>query len=178
MSQTAAARLSPVAAAIDERELTQVHHEYRQLIFRRCRRILRDEHAAEDATQTVFLKLWRYGESFRLAASPIAWLYRVADRCCFDELKRRLPRGNEDALDFQEAARQPADRVADRELLHQLLDRFDDRVQRIAVLRYSEELSQDEIAAETCWSRQTVFKKLLLVRKRARALRASLCGER
>lgn len=45
------------------------------------------------------------------------------------------------------------------------------------VLRYCEEMSQDEIAEETSWSRQTVFKKLVLVRERARALRGTLCGE-
>jgi hypothetical protein len=38
-------------------------------------------------------------------------------------------------------------------------------------------MSQDEIAEETRWSRQTVFKKLVLVRKRAEVLRASLCGD-
>jgi RNA polymerase sigma-70 factor (ECF subfamily) len=194
MSQTAAAKISPVAAKpmrsptptpaparrrgapLDERELTQIHHRYRHLILRRCRRILRDEHAAEDATQTVFMKLWRYGEAFRLAASPLGWLYRVADRCCFDELKRRSPWCDDRALDSLASARLAADPVEDRDLVRRLLGRFDVRVQRIAVLRYCEEMSQDEIAAETCWSRQTVLKKLTLVRDRAHALRGSLLG--
>jgi RNA polymerase sigma-70 factor (ECF subfamily) len=175
MSHTAAAKLSP--PAIDDCELTQAYRRYRQQVLRRCQRILRDEHAAEDATQTVFMKLWRYGDSFRLAAAPLQWLYRVADRCCFDELERRIPSCDEDAVDYKAAARRVADPVEDRDLVRRLLGRFDDRVQQIAVLRYCEEMSQDEIAAEIRWSRQTVFKKLVLVRERARALRARLCGE-
>ncbi len=163
--------------ALDERELMQVHRRYRHLIMRRCRRILRDKHAAEDATQTVFLKLWLYGDSFRLAESPLYWLYRVADHCCFDELKRRSPHYGDDVLDSKAPAQHLADTVEDRDLVRQFLGRFDVRVQRIAVLRHCEEMSQEEIAAETRWSRQTVFKKLVLVRKRARALRASLCGD-
>jgi RNA polymerase sigma-70 factor (ECF subfamily) len=171
--QTPTRRLGP---ALDARELMQVHRLYRDLILRRCRRILHDEHAAEDATQTVFLKLWRYGDSFRLAESQLWWLYRVADRCCFDELRRRSLRCDDDAIDAK-AAPCPADPVEDRDLVRQFLGRFDDRVQQIAVLRHCEEMSQEEIAAETRWSRQTVFKKLVLVRQRARALRASLCGD-
>jgi RNA polymerase sigma-70 factor (ECF subfamily) len=155
----------------------QVHRRYRQLILRRCRRILRDEHAAEDATQMVFLKLWRYGDSFRLAESPLYWLCRVADRCCFDEIKRRSPRCDDDAIDTKAATSRLADPVEDRDLVRQLLARFDERVQQIAVLRHCQEMSQEEIAAEIRWSRQTVFKKLVLMRKRARALRASLCGD-
>jgi RNA polymerase sigma-70 factor (ECF subfamily) len=169
--------LSPVAAtpALDERELTQIHRRYRHLILRRCRRILRDSHSAEDVTQTVFIKLWRYGESFRRAAAPLWWLYRVADRCCFDELRRRIPSGGDEAIDEKVAAR-VADSVEDRELLLRFLRRFDGRVQRIAVLRFCEEMSQDEIAAETCWSRQTVHKKLQLVRKCALVWRLRLFG--
>jgi RNA polymerase sigma-70 factor (ECF subfamily) len=172
--QTPRRRLGP---ALDERELMQVHRRYRQLILLRCRRILRDEHAAEDATQMVFLKLWRYGDSFRCADSQLYWLCRVADRCCFDELKRRSRCCSDDAIDAKAAATRLADPVEDRDLVRQFLGRLDDRVQQIAVLRHCQEMSQDEIAAETRWSRQTVFKKLVLVRKRARALRASLCGD-
>src|SRR5262245_61038757 len=77
------------APAMDEAELTAVYRRYHGLVLRRCRSILRDAHAAEDATQRVFTKLWRHGHSYRLAHSKLAWLYRVAHRCCFDELRRR-----------------------------------------------------------------------------------------
>jgi RNA polymerase sigma-70 factor (ECF subfamily) len=155
----------------------QVHRRYRHLILRRCRRILRDEHAAEDATQTVFLKLWRYGDSFRLAESPLSWLFRAAERCCFDEIKRRSPPCDDSAVVATATPARLADPVEDRDLVRQLLSGLDDRVQQIAVLRHCQGMSQEEIAAEIRWSRQTVFKKLVLVRKRARALRDTLCGD-
>ncbi len=56
------------------------------------------------------------------------------------------------------------------------LDRFDDRVKQVAVLHYLDEMTQEEIAAATGWSRQTVFKKLAFLRDRAQALRMRLCG--
>jgi RNA polymerase sigma-70 factor (ECF subfamily) len=164
--------------AIDEPELTRIYRQYRHQILRRCRRILRDEHAAEDVTQIVFMKLWRYGESFRLAESQLSWLYRVADRCCFDELRRIGPRIDDSSIDEHAETEGVLDSVEARDLVRRFFGRFDDRVKKVALLRYGEGMSQEEIADETNWSRQTVFKKLTLVRQRANALRASLCGER
>jgi RNA polymerase sigma-70 factor (ECF subfamily) len=163
---------------MDERELTQVHRQYRQQVLRRCRRILRDEQAAEDVTQIVFIKLWRYGASFRLAESKLGWLYRVAERCCFDELRRLSPHADGASATDELAPAHATDSVEDRDLARTLLGRFDDRVKQVVVMRYCEEMSHEEIAEESNWSRQTVFKKLVLVRQRAGALRASLCGER
>jgi RNA polymerase sigma factor (sigma-70 family) len=168
-------RLHP---ALDERELTRIHRQYRDQILRRCRRILRDAHTAEDATQMVFMKLWRYGESFRLADCQLGWLYRVADRCCFDELRRRALPSDAASTERLALPARVTDAVEDRDLVRRFLGRFDDRVKQVVVMRYCEEMSQDEIADETRWSRQTVCTKLGFVRERAEVLRASLCGER
>ena len=62
--------------------------------------------------------------------------------------------------------------------MRRFLHRLDERVKQVAVMRYCEEMNQEEIAQETNWSRQTVFKKLAFVQKRAHALRASLCDDR
>jgi RNA polymerase sigma-70 factor (ECF subfamily) len=160
--------------ALSAHELTAMHRQYHAVILRRCRSLLRDEHAAQDAAQRVFIKLWRYGHSFRRADSQLGWLYRVAHRCCLDELRqRRIPIA-------QSSSERPAPAmgsVEDRDAARRLLDHFDERVQRVAVLRYCSELSHDEIAGETGWSRQTIHKKLKLVRERADVLRARLCGD-
>src|SRR5262245_59002069 len=70
-------------------EVAEAYRRYARPVLRRCRRILRNQHAAEDAMQEVFLRLWRYGGSFRLAGHKLGWLYRVAERCCYNELRRR-----------------------------------------------------------------------------------------
>src|SRR5687768_1267942 len=73
-------------------EIEEAYRRYGHLVLRRCRRILKDDAAAEDALQEVFLRLWRYGEAYLIADSKVSWLYRVADRCCFDQLARRRSR--------------------------------------------------------------------------------------
>ncbi|HME92281.1 MAG TPA: sigma-70 family RNA polymerase sigma factor [Myxococcaceae bacterium] len=159
-------------------EIAEAYRRYGSLVLRRCRRILRDDAAGEDALQEVFVRLLKYGNGFRRADSKVLWLYRVADRCCFDLLGRRASRRESDLRGESPARGIPAGQgeVEDRDVVMRFLSTFDDRVKQVAVLHYLDEMTQDEIAAATGWSRQTVFKKLSLLRQRATALRARLLG--
>jgi len=158
-------------------EVADAYRRYGSLVLRRCRRILRDDAAGEDALQEVFVRLMRYGHAFHQAESKVLWLYRVADRCCFDLLARRGARA--EALTADQAP-EPSHRgtaaLEDREVILRFLASFDDRLKQVAVLHYLDEMTQEEIAAATGWSRQTIFKKLAFLRSRAAALRVRLCG--
>src|SRR5713101_7526312 len=161
-----------------EEEVAQAYRRYGALVLRRCRRILRDDAAGDDALQEVFVRLMRYGRAFQKADSKVLWLYRVADRCCFDLLARLGTRGeaplSEAAQDLVPAG--GAQAIEDRDVVLRYLAHFDDRLKQIAVLHYLDEMTQEEIAAATGWSRQTIFKKLAFLRDRAQALRMRLCG--
>jgi RNA polymerase sigma-70 factor (ECF subfamily) len=161
-------------------ELADAYRRYGHLVLRRCQRILRGRAGADDALQEVFVRLWRYGESYRQADSPLLWLYRVADRCCFDQLARHGTRGEvplDEASEVALSGGGHGQALEDRDVVLRFLDRFDDRVKQVAVLHYLDEWTQDEIAAATGWSRQTVWKKLTYLRERAASLRASYYGE-
>jgi len=162
-----------------EDEVAQAYRQYGFLVLRRCRRILRDEAAGEDALQEVFVRLMRYGRAFEKAESKVLWLYRVADRCCFDLLARRTSRAEaplgESAQDLRPAGG-GAQAIEDRDVVLRFLAHFDDRLKKVAVLHYLDEMTQEEIAEATGWSRQTIFKKLAVLRERATALRLRLWG--
>ena len=167
------------SSEMTDAEVGEAYRRYGGLVLRRCRRILRDPAAAEDALQDVFVRLWRYGDAFREAESKLLWLYRVADRCCFDRLARRGVQAEISLADQSSALVDETSQtksIEDREVVMRFLDRFDDRVKQVAVLHYLDEMTQEEIAAATGWSRQTVFKKLAFLRDRAAALRMRLCG--
>ena len=159
-------------------EVAEAYRRYGSLVLRRCRRILRDDAAGEDALQEVFVRLLKYGDAFRRADSKVLWLYRVADRCCFDLLARRASRRESELLGESPAQGMQAGQaeVEDRDVVMRFLSSFDDRVKQVAVLYYLDEMTQEEIAIATGWSRQTVFKKLSLLRQRATTLKARLCG--
>lgn len=64
-----------------------LRHERRVLGV--CRRLLGDEEGARDATQEVFLKVWRKASTFRPRGKVSTWLYRVATNHCLNVLRRR-----------------------------------------------------------------------------------------
>lgn len=159
-------------------ELAESYRRFGTLVLRRSRRYVRGDADAHDVQQEVFLRLWRYGARYREADSKVAFLYRITDRCCFDLLARRGSR-REAALEeasAQALATEPVARssVEHREVAQQFLSRFDERVQQVAMLHFVDEMTQEEIAGRTGWSRQTVSQKLALLRRRAAALRNRL----
>jgi len=157
-------------------EVESAYRRYGHLVAARCRRIVREDSAAEDAVQETFLRLWRHGDGFVAADSKLAWLYRVAERCCFDQLKRRRDR-REDSIDDRAPVHEPSwssQPHEDWQVIRAFLTRFDERVQQIAVFHYLDEMNHVEIAELTGWSRQTVIKKLQHLSERAQALRPSL----
>jgi RNA polymerase sigma-70 factor (ECF subfamily) len=69
--------------------LYDAHH---RLVYGIASRMLGDTAAAEDVTQTVFLKVWNAPELFR-GGNFAAWLVRVARNRSLDALRSRTTRG-------------------------------------------------------------------------------------
>jgi RNA polymerase sigma-70 factor, ECF subfamily len=156
-----------LAEGLTNREVAEVYERYGHLILRRCRGILRDSALAEDAMQEVFVKVMRYGKELQNADAPLRWLYRVADRCSFDALKKRKSR-REDLEDVPLDAPHPGISAEELNIVTRFLEKLDDKARQIAVLAYFDGLSQGEIADETGWSRQTINKKMKAIHELAR----------
>ncbi|HMG22795.1 MAG TPA: sigma-70 family RNA polymerase sigma factor [Kofleriaceae bacterium] len=159
---------------LTDQEIAAIYEQFGAVLLRRCRRLLGDGPAAEDALHEAFVKIWRYGASYREASSRLSWLYRAVDRVCFDALAARARRGEQPITGEVESLEPPRDRVEDWQLVRLFLHRLDERLQRVAVLHWVDEMTQDEIARATGWSRQTVCKKLEQLRDRAARLAARL----
>jgi RNA polymerase sigma-70 factor (ECF subfamily) len=145
-----------------------LYDRYGFFLLRRCRTILREASAADDALQLVFEKLLRNGGAVRNADEPLRWLYRVVDRCCLDMLRSRRRRlespGEVDTM----PSPHPAVEIELRSAALDLLSAMNEEDQRMVVLLVIDGMSQAEIAEELGVSRVTVNKRVQTLRARAR----------
>ena len=132
-------------------------------IFRLLMALLRDEDAADTLTQECFLRAYKKRSSFRGESSVDTWVYRIAVNLARDYQRskragfwRSLFSATPETEDETPLLDTVADRGADaekqllaREEAEQVwyaVKRLSDNQREVFVLRYSEELSLEEIA--------------------------------
>lgn len=126
-------------------EVRALYERFGYSVYRRCLRILRDPARAEDAQQDVFVRVLKYGESFR-GGSVLSWLLRIADRAALDRLQREGPTRETDG-DEPGAPELPADSLPEAEaaqLLSELLGRLARPLQEVALLTYLDGMTAAE----------------------------------
>lgn len=142
-------------------ELANIFKKYGYFVQRRCVQLLGHTADAEDVTQEVFMRLQRYSSSLN-APVTLSYLYAIAARCCFDrsqQRQRQRPLGPDDLENVMVPEGASPD---ERALVGQLMRTLDKTTSEIAILHHIEGWTQDEIAAQTGYSRKTIGKKLSL----------------
>jgi len=162
-----------VSEGLSNREVTDLYRRYGFVLRRRCLMVLRQPAHVDDALQETFLKVMRAGAPIRTAVEPLRWLYRVADRACFDLLRKTKTRRAapiDDVLDEL-----PAHEGLEPELRRaamELLDALDVEDQQIAVMAFLDGMNQQEIADELGYSRMTIIKRVARLKERAQRILA------
>jgi RNA polymerase sigma factor (sigma-70 family) len=143
-----------------------------------CRRVLRDEHAAEDAFQNVFLLLARKAGSIQKRTLLAGWLYgtacRTAAHARVDAARRR---GREALAEAGRPSADPAVEAAAVELsavLEEEVGRLSERYRSPIVLCHVERRTRDEAAHRLGCSPRTLQRRL----ERGRALLRVRLGRR
>jgi RNA polymerase sigma-70 factor (ECF subfamily) len=156
-----------------EPEVAELYADYGYFLFRRCYAFLGDSAAAHDAVQEVFVRALSHAHAFRGDAAPRTWLCRIADHLCVDLLRRRRRSPVRPQLDEFDPDLAPHVRSDDGDslvLARRLIEQLEPELQRLAVLYYVDEFTQEELARELGVSRRTIGKRLQALFVRARAL--------
>jgi RNA polymerase sigma-70 factor (ECF subfamily) len=125
-----------------------------------------DPAIAQDIAQETFLKLFTRIGSFRGESDFSSWLYRLVVNSCLDQKRktRRLAPLLDEALAILQAPDLSAlDEVVRAELSHHLravVEDLADEQRILLVLRYTQALSYDEIAAVLGTSTGTIASRL------------------
>lgn len=156
--------LSRFAARQEEPAFAELMARHGPLVLGVCRRVLHDEHAAEDAFQATFLVLVRRARALAHQDTVAAWLYTVAYHMALRVRARQARERSreQEAHDMIQRGTDPA-QAPDfdvRPILDAELQRLPEKYRAPVVLCYLEGKTNDEAAATLGWTRGTVAGRL------------------
>ncbi len=143
--------------------LKQLYSTYGGAVFQRCRFLLKDPTAAEDAMQDVFAKAIVNETSFRGEASPFTWLMKISTNHCLNVLREKRAAWH-DQYESMERVRGEAHggpgTLEARDLVRRSLASFDQETQLAVVHYWVDDLTLEEVAALLGRSVPTIRKRL------------------
>jgi RNA polymerase sigma-70 factor (ECF subfamily) len=162
--------VTPSGVSSDDK-VASLYRKYGATIFSRCRRLLRDEALAEDATQEVFVRVFRHIEAAPDDAAALGWIYRISTNYCLNQLRDRSRHAEPtapEALPEVSDGELPEALWLDRDLAQRLIARAPEKLQEVAVLYYVDGLEQEQVAKALGISRRTVINRLQEFQERSR----------
>ena len=157
-----------------ELDIAQWYTLYAPMVMRRCRQLLRDEAAAADAMQDVFVQVLRKRDHLH-ADAPSSLLYTMATNICLNRLRdqrRQAPNHTAPEPLLQELAAMDdveAGLVAS-DLLNRLFRRQLPTTRVLAVMHWHDGLTLEEVARHSGLSVSGVRKRLAGVRAKLKTL--------
>lgn len=177
-NQTSLALLIKRAAAGDTGAFEQIMIHSQQRVMAMTLRMLGNEADARDASQEVFLRVYKYLGRFKQDQDFFAWLYRITVNVCRDILKKRRHQSTLFAANQSEEAQEVSMEQHDaeqnliqaqrRELIIKALGALPYKERASIVLRDMEGLSTDEVARILKSSPTTVRSQISSARKKMR----------
>ncbi len=164
----------------DPEAFDEVYERFGGLVFQIARRMSGDVATAEDLSQEIFLRIYKYLDRFKGKSSLKTWVYRVSINCCRSRLGRRSRRGKafvdieEERFDQMPGTAEGTDaRVARREaqeVLARALAGLPIAFREAVILRDIGDLSYEEIATVLGVRIGTVRSRIARGRYRLRTL--------
>lgn len=152
----------------------RIVRKHQNAIAQRMWRFTRDRNELAELVQDVFVQAYLGLRGFRGTAPLEHWLTRIATRVGYRFWKARsrraertVPLQDWDALVSEDRAIEASEAA---ELLHELLAALPPRDRLVLTLLYLEELSVEQAAERTGWSRSMVKVQAFRARKKLRAL--------
>jgi RNA polymerase sigma-70 factor (ECF subfamily) len=146
-------------------------------VWRSLRRLGVSDAQLDDATQDVFLVVYRRLSDFEARSSVRTWIFGIVLRVA-STYRRTAARRHTEPLDDGAADTVSADDIVDRaqaaKLLRRLLDMLDDDRRAVFVLAELEQMTAPEIAATLGVNLNTVYSRLRSARRDVNAALARL----
>jgi len=178
-TQTSLNRLIESAVAGDTAAFEQIMNHSQQKVMAMTWRILGNEADARDASQEVFLRVYKYLGRFKQDQDFFAWLYRITVNVCHDIARKRqqhsdrfmsLTAGADEGAFAEPAEQEDAEEAfvhtQQRELIARAMATLPPKERASIVLRDVEGLPTDEVARIMNSSSTTVRSQISSARKK------------
>ena len=139
-----------------------IEQQYDKLL-RYCYMKLRDRTLAEDITQETFIRFFE-SKDYHSIGKEMAYLYTIARNLCIDSFRKQKDELIEDLpakIQEMPESRDKVESIVDRVSIEQALDHLTDDEREAVVLRFSGELSVEDIAKSMDISRFAVRRRIL-----------------
>lgn len=172
------AELVSTHLAGDPRAFSELVKRYTQPIYNVIYRFTNDTHEAENLTQETFLRAWNVLPRLALDKPLKPYFVRIAVNLCHDWAEQKklvnvTPLEGEGEIDFPDESGDPLRAVSDAELREQVRTKMEllpPLYRTVITLRYTEEMSYDEMATALDLPVNTVRTHLHRAKTRLREL--------
>ena len=175
-------RLAAAARAGDLAAFELLMRQYERLVLVTALRLLGNMEDAQDASQEVFLKLYRNLRKLERAGNLTGWLYRVTVNVCHDSRRRRAGEAPvEEAGEAPDQSADPRQILTDaerRRALAMSLRQLSERERAAVTLRDLEGLSTQEAALAMGVNEATVRSHISQARVKMRGFLERYMGRR
>ena len=158
-------------------EFERLYCEHSRFIYRTAYRITGNSEDAEDAMQTLFLRILRRELPGDFDRNPKAYLYRAAVNVALNIVRARKPGVSPESCADPVSPQETRGEAEMRERLRQAMAELKPKAAEILVLRHVHGYSDAEIAEFLGTSRGTIAVSLFRSRSRLRKSIRALLGE-
>ncbi|MBD3868181.1 MAG: sigma-70 family RNA polymerase sigma factor [Acidobacteria bacterium] len=179
------AAAQPVAGLSAAQEMEQIFRDHHKRVYQAAYRVTGNAMDAEDAVQTVFMRLVRRKDRTHLSENPGSYLHRAAINASLDIIRAKKNARSSSIEEFAPAMPDPAAASPERdqtdreirEVIRAALTSLNPRTSEVFVLRYFEGYGNHEIATMLGTSRSTIAVMLHRARIRLKEEIRSLAGD-
>ena len=150
-------------------EIEFLYKKYAPMVFRRCKSLLKNDDAAADAMQDVFLQVIKKRSSLNLER-PSSLLYTIATNICLNIIRKNSKTkefSSNDILDIIAGEDNHEKIIMAKSLIDNIFENEKHNTKTIAVLHYIDGFTLEETAKEVGMSISGIRKRLRKIRKKS-----------
>ena len=153
--------------------IEEYYEKYGPMVLRRCKFLLRNDDAAMDAMQDVFVKLLLYQNKLH-DAYPSNLLYRIATNICLNMIrsnKKQSQYSDDETLLAIAHYDEVEEKIIAEEVIDKIFHSEKDSTREIAIMHYVDKMTLQEVAKISGMSVSGVRKRLRNLKERVKKLK-------